>query len=41
MSGVSGLVSNALTGLEAALNALQVTGNNISNVNCPRARPLP
>ena len=35
MSGVSGLVSNALTGLEAALNALQVTGNNISNVNTP------
>jgi flagellar hook-associated protein 1 FlgK len=35
MSGVSGLVNNALTGLEAALNALQVTGNNISNVNTP------
>lgn len=35
MSSVSGLVGNALTGLEAALSALQVTGNNISNVNTP------
>ena len=35
MSGVSGLVSNAVTGLQAAQDALQVTGNNISNVNTP------
>ncbi len=35
MSGVSGLVSNAVTGLLAAQDALQVTGNNISNVNTP------
>lgn len=35
MSGISGLVGNALTGLEAAQAALQVTGNNISNVNTP------
>jgi flagellar hook-associated protein 1 FlgK len=35
MSGISGLVSNALTGLQAAQSALQVTGNNIANVNTP------
>ncbi len=35
MSGISGLVSTALTGLQAAQDALQVTGNNISNVNTP------
>ncbi len=35
MSGVSGLVGNALTGLQAAQDALQVTGNNIANVNTP------
>ncbi len=35
MSGISGLVSNALTGLQAAQTALQVTGNNIANVNPP------
>lgn len=35
MSGISGLLSNALTGLTAAQQALQVTGNNISNVNTP------
>ncbi len=33
MSGISGIVSNALTGLQAAQAALQVTGNNIANVN--------
>jgi flagellar hook-associated protein 1 FlgK len=32
MSGISGLVSSALTGLEASQQALQVTGNNIANV---------
>ncbi len=32
MSGVSGLVGAALTGLEASQQALQVTGNNIANV---------
>lgn len=35
MSGISGLVGNALTGLQAAQAALQVTGNNIANVNTP------
>ncbi|SCC91081.1 Flagellar hook-associated protein FlgK [Thiomonas sp. X19] len=35
MSGISGLVSNSLTGLQAAQEALQVTGNNIANVNTP------
>lgn len=35
MSGISGLVSNALTGLQVAQSALQVTGNNIANVNTP------
>ena len=35
MSGISGLVGNALTGLQAAQTALQVTGNNIANVNTP------
>lgn len=35
MSGISGLVGNALTGLKAAQAALQVTGNNIANVNTP------
>lgn len=35
MGGISGLVSNALTGLEAAQQGLQVTGNNIANVNTP------
>jgi flagellar hook-associated protein 1 FlgK len=35
MSGISGLVSNALTGLQTAQAALQVTGNNIANVNTP------
>ena len=35
MSGISGLVSSALTGLQAAQAALQVTGNNIANVNTP------
>ncbi|MDE2254704.1 MAG: flagellar hook-associated protein FlgK [Betaproteobacteria bacterium] len=35
MSGISGLVTNALTGLQAAQQALQVTGNNIANVNTP------
>lgn len=35
MSGISGLVGNALTGLQAAQSALQVTGNNIANVNTP------
>ena len=35
MSGISGLVGNALTGLQAAQQALQVTGNNIANVNTP------
>ena len=33
MSGISGLVSSALTGLEASQQALQVTGNNIANVS--------
>ena len=35
MSGISGLLNNALTGLQAAQSALQVTGNNIANVNTP------
>ncbi len=35
MSGISGIVNTALTGLQAAQNALQVTGNNIANVNTP------
>lgn len=35
MSGISGLVNNALTGLQAAQSALQVTGDNIANVNTP------
>lgn len=35
MGGISGLVSNSLTGLEAAQQALQVVGNNIANVNTP------
>ncbi|WP_031404999.1 flagellar hook-associated protein FlgK [Thiomonas sp. FB-Cd] len=35
MSGISGLVTNSLTGLQAAQQALQVTGNNIANVNTP------
>lgn len=35
MSGISGVVNNALTGLLTAQNALQVTGNNIANVNTP------
>ncbi|RPE70551.1 flagellar hook-associated protein 1 FlgK [Tibeticola sediminis] len=35
MGGISGLVGNALTGLQAAQKALQVTGNNIANVNTP------
>ncbi|MBU2838411.1 flagellar hook-associated protein FlgK [Acidithiobacillus thiooxidans] len=35
MSGISGLVNNALTGLQAAQSALQVVGDNIANVNTP------
>ncbi len=35
MSGLSGLVTNAMTGLDAAQQALQVTGNNIANVSTP------
>ncbi|MEY2341118.1 flagellar hook-associated protein FlgK [Acidithiobacillus sp. IBUN Pt1247-S3] len=35
MSGVSGLINNSLTGLQVAQQALQVTGNNIANVNTP------
>ncbi len=35
MSGLSGLVTTALTGLDAAQQALQVTGNNIANVSTP------
>ncbi|WP_308390107.1 flagellar basal body protein [Acidithiobacillus sp. AMEEHan] len=35
MSGVSGLINTSLTGLQAAQQALQVTGNNIANVNTP------
>ncbi|WP_449371251.1 flagellar hook-associated protein FlgK [Thiomonas sp.] len=35
MSGISGLLNNALTGLQVAQSALQVTGNNIANVNTP------
>lgn len=35
MSGLSGLVSTALTGLDAAQQALTVTGNNIANVSTP------
>ncbi len=35
MSGVSGLINNSLSGLQAAQEALQVTGNNIANVNTP------
>jgi len=35
MSGVSGILSSALTGLQVAQDALQVTGNNIANVNTP------
>lgn len=35
MSGISGLVNNALSGLQAAQSALQVVGDNIANVNTP------
>ena len=35
MSGVSGILSSALSGLQVAQDALQVTGNNIANVNTP------
>jgi len=35
MSGVSGLINASLSGLQAAQEALQVTGNNIANVNTP------
>ncbi|MDD3760171.1 MAG: flagellar hook-associated protein FlgK [Acidithiobacillus sp.] len=35
MSGVSGLINTSLSGLQAAQQALQVTGNNIANVNTP------
>ncbi|MFA7496252.1 MAG: flagellar hook-associated protein FlgK [Acidithiobacillus sp.] len=35
MSGISGIVNTALTGLQAAQDALQITGNNIANVNTP------
>ncbi len=35
MSGISGLINNALSGLQVSQVALQTTGNNIANVNTP------
>ena len=35
MSGISGLLNNALSGLQVSQVALQTTGNNIANVNTP------